>query len=141
MSDKIIKLSAIALSSALCGWLMTSQATAAAPPEPVAGKVVLGVTVAEAELIATGWRLSKLLKAEVRNDKAEKIGRIDDVLVSSDGKLSTAIIDVGGFLGIGAHKVAIPVHQLVLAADPTKIMLPGASKEALKSVPEFRYAS
>jgi len=141
MSDKIIKLSAIALSAALCGWLTTSQATAAAPPEPVAGKVVLGVTVAEAELIATGWRLSKLLKADVRNDKAEKIGKIDDVLVSSDGKLSTAIIDVGGFLGIGAHKVAIPVHQLVLSADPTKVMLPGASKEALKSVPEFRYAS
>jgi len=141
MSDKIIKVCAIALSSALCGWLMTSQATAAAPPEPVAGKVVLGVTVAEAELIATGWRLSKLLKADVRNDKAEKIGKIDDVLVSSDGKLSTAIIDVGGFLGIGAHKVAIPVHQLVLSADPTKVMLPGASKEALKTMPEFHYTS
>jgi len=44
-------------------------------------------------------------------------------------------VDVGGFLGIGAHKVAIPVHQLVLSPNPTKIMLPGASKEALKSVP------
>jgi len=141
MSEKIIKLSAIVLSSALCGWLITSQATAAAPPEPVAGKVVLGVTVAEADLVATGWRVSKLLKAEVRNDKAEKIGKIDDILVSSDGTLSVAIVDVGGFLGIGAHKVAIPVHQLVLSPNPTKIMLPGASKEALKSVPEFRYAS
>lgn len=120
---------------------MTSQATAAAPPEPVAGKVVLGVTVAEAALVATGWRVSKLVKSEVRNDKAEKIGKIDDVLVSSDGTLSTAIIDVGGFLGIGGHKVAIPVHQLVLSPTSTKVTLPGASKEALKAVPEFRYAS
>jgi len=141
MSEKIIKLSAIVLSSALCGWLITSQATAAAPPEPVAGKVVLGGRGAKEDLVATGWRVSKLLKAEVRNDKAEKIGKIDDILVSSDGTLSVAIVDVGGFLGIGAHKVAIPVHQLVLSPNPTKIMLPGASKEALKSVPEFRYAS
>jgi hypothetical protein len=42
---------------------------------PVAGKATIGITVAEAELIATGWRASKLLGASVQNDKGEKIGR------------------------------------------------------------------
>jgi len=140
MFNRMAKLSALVLSSALGGWLVSGPVTAA-PPEPIAGKVVLGVTVAEADLIATGWRVSKLLKADVHNDKGDKVGKIDEVLVSSDGKLSTAILDVGGFLGIGAHKVAIPVQQLVLSTNPTKIILPGATKDALKNMPEFHYAN
>ena len=49
-----------------------------------------------------------------------------------------AIVDVGGFLGIGAHRVAIPVPQFDEVA-PTKIVLKGATQEALKKMPEFKY--
>ena len=110
-------------------------------PAPVAGKVTLGVTVAETELVATGWRISKLLSAEVRNDRDEKIGKIDDIIVTADGTLSVAIVEVGGFIGLGAHRVAVPVRQLVLSPTAPKVVLPGASKDALKGLPEFIYAS
>jgi sporulation protein YlmC with PRC-barrel domain len=139
-----IKIAALVLSSAVLGWFLVGQVAAADTPPPippVAGKVTLGVTVAEADLIATGWRVSKLLRSEVRNDKGEKIGSVDDIVVSADGTLSTAILDVGGFLGLGGHKVAIPVKQLVLSSKPTKIVLPGASKDQLKKLPEFNYVS
>jgi hypothetical protein len=138
MSNKRI---AFVLSSVLYGLAVAAPTMAESPSAPVAGKVTLGVTVAESDLIAVGWRASKLLRAEVRNDKDEKIGSIDDLIVAPDGTLSIAIIEVGGFLGIGGHKVAIPMRQLAFVKAPHKIMLHGASKEALKALPEFKYTS
>jgi hypothetical protein len=100
---------------------------------------VLGVEVAELEAIATGYRMSKLLRQPVYNDKNEKIGKAEEFIVRPDGTLSYAIIDVGGFLGLGAHRVAIPVRQFT-SVKP-HIVLPGATKEALKQMPEFKYSA
>ena len=51
---------------------------------------------------------------------------------------SFAIIGVGGFLVMGKHDVAIPVNHIKLEGD--RLLLPGATKEALKALPEFQYA-
>lgn len=102
---------------------------------PVAGKVTLGVAVTQAELIATGWRASRLIHADVYNEANEKIGRVGNFVVAPDGSVSVAVLDVGGFLGIGARRVAVPVQQFS-QVSPT-IVLPGASKDALKQMPEF----
>ena len=106
---------------------------------PVAGLVPLGVAVVETEAVATGWRASKLMHADVYNDSNPTIGKIDDFIVSPDGKLSVAVVDVGGFLGLAAHRVAIPVEQFGKVAP--KVVLKGATKEALKALPEFKYAA
>ncbi|WP_254926234.1 PRC-barrel domain-containing protein [Bordetella genomosp. 11] len=118
------------------GGLVGSDATAQGAP--IVGKATLGVSVTEAQLVATGWRASKLIHTDVYNDKDEKIGRVDDLIVAPDGTLSAAIIDVGGFLGMGTHRVAIPVQHFEQITP--KPILPGASKEALKKLPEFEYA-
>jgi len=112
----------------------TAKETANAP---VAGTVKLGVTVAETELVAAGYRAKKLIGATVYNDQNEKVGKIDDMIIAPDGKLSVAVVDVGGVLGLGAHRVAIPVEQFT-QIEP-KIVLPGATKQALKGLPEFKY--
>ncbi|CAB3804884.1 PRC-barrel domain-containing protein [Pararobbsia alpina] len=110
---------------------------ATAQDAPIAGKVTLGVTVTEARLVATGWRASKMIHTDVYNEKNEKIGRVDDLIVAPDGSLSAAIIDVGGFLGVAAHPVAIPIQQFKQIAP--KAILAGANKDALKKLPEFEY--
>lgn len=138
MRSKIIVLVLVVFG--LCAIGIRGSAVADSPP-PTAGKITLGVTVSEAELIATGWRVSKLLGAQVENDNAAKIGKVDDIVVAPGGQLSIAVIEVGGFLGIGSHRVAIPVHEIRFSRDPSKIVLPGASKEALKALPEFKYTS
>jgi hypothetical protein len=138
------KITALVLPTLFAGLVLTGNVTAETPkppPAPVAGKIPIGVTIAETELIATGWRGSKLLGAEVRNDKGEKIGKLDDVIVTANGQLSIAIIEVGGFLGIGAHLVAIPVRQLQFSPIAPKVVLPGATKAALKALPAFKYES
>jgi sporulation protein YlmC with PRC-barrel domain len=89
--------------------------------------------------VVKGWRASKLVNATVYNDQNERIGKIDDMIVSPDGKVSLAIVDVGGFLGIGKHRVAIPVDQFS-DINAKKLVLPKATKEALKALPEFTYA-
>jgi sporulation protein YlmC with PRC-barrel domain len=111
------------------------SATSSAPAAPVAGIIPLGVTKIEADLVAPGLRASKLLKQGVYNDQGKKIGKVEDLVIAPDGSLSVAVIDVGGFLGIGKHRVAIPVKQFTQIHP--KAVLPGASKEALKSLPEF----
>jgi len=105
---------------------------------PIAGKATLGVTVEETQLLAPGWRASKLMRSDVRNDKDEKIGKIDDLIISPDGTLSIAVIDVGGFIGVDRHRVAIPVRQFK-KLEAENAVLPGATKEELKKLPEFEY--
>ncbi len=114
------------------------QETQAPQPPPVAGSITLGVTVEESTAVAIGYRASKLIGSIVYNDKNAKIGKIGDLIVKPDGTLSLAIVDVSGFLGIGRHHVAIPVGQFT-SVKP-KIVLPGATKEALKQLPQFQFA-
>ena len=121
--------------------LAQDQQPAAQPPANpphVAGGVVLGVTVQETDALAFGYRISKLLHQEVWNDKGERIGKTEDFIVQPDGTVTFAIIDVGGFLGIGAHRVAIPVSRI--SAVKPHVVVPGATKDALKSLPKFEYA-
>jgi len=105
---------------------------------PVAGSITLGIAVERMDIVANGWRASKLIHAHVYNDKGQKIGRVGDLIIAPDGSLSVAIIDVGGFLGMGTHHVAIPVQQFSQVTP--KIILPSATKDALKQLPEFKYS-
>lgn len=108
-------------------------------PGPVAGRSVLGVTVVEMEAIILGWSARKdLLGKSVINDAKERIGEIEDIIITPDNAASYAIIGVGGFLGIGERRVAIPFHQIRMKNGT--LILPGATKEALKALPEFKYA-
>jgi sporulation protein YlmC with PRC-barrel domain len=120
-----------------------AQSTAQPPAAPVAGRAPLGVTVVEMEAIVIG-RSAKhdLLGKTVVNDKNDKIGKIDDLIISPNKDSNTpaasfAIIGVGGFVGIGKRDVAIPMEQLKL--QNKQLTLPGATKDALKALPPFVY--
>jgi sporulation protein YlmC with PRC-barrel domain len=88
--------------------------------------------------ITVGHRASKLLGAPVYNEHEERVGTIDDLIITPDRALSSAILSVGGFLGLGRRLVAISVEQL--RDEQGRLILPGATKEALKEFPEFQYA-
>lgn len=116
-----------------------TSGAAGQPPGPVAGRTVLGVTVVEMEAIILGWSARKdLLGKTVINDAKEKIGQIEDIIITPDSAASYAIIGVGGFLGIGEHRVAIPFQQIKMRNGA--LVLPGATRDALKTLPEFKYA-
>jgi sporulation protein YlmC with PRC-barrel domain len=105
----------------------------------VAGSTTFGASQEEMNLVALGWSAKKkILGKAVYNEKNEKIGTVDDIIIAPDRGVSFAIIGVGGFLGIGKHDVAIPINQIREEKD--RLILPGATKEALKALPEFQYA-
>ena len=109
-----------------------------APGTPAEGyESALAPTAAESGLIATGWRVSKLNKATVYNDANEKVGKIDDFIVTKDGSLTFAIVNLGRFLGYGNYLVAIPVNRFSQIVP--KAILPGKTKADLEKLPRFEY--
>ena len=106
----------------------------------VAGSTLIGVSVAEMRDVSTGWSAKRtILGQPVFNDKNERVGSIDDIIIAPDKAVSYAIINAGGFIGLTKHDVAIPVSQLKLVDN--KLVLAGATKEALKASPPFQYAN
>ena len=71
-------------------------------------------------------------------NNSKKVGIIDDLIIAPDSAVSFVIIGAGGFVGVGRHDVAIPANQL--KQQDGKIVLPGATKEAIKALPKFEYA-
>jgi sporulation protein YlmC with PRC-barrel domain len=105
----------------------------------VAGSTVIGISVAEMREVSIGWSAKRqILGQAVFNDKNERVGSIDDMIIAPDKAVSYAIINAGGFTGLTKHDVAIPVSQLKLVDN--KLILAGATKEALRASPPFEYA-
>ena len=106
--------------------------------EPVAG-MSIGVSADELVTVAKGWSAkNQIMGKDVYNDKNEKVGVVNDLIIAQDKAVSYAIIGAGGFLGMGKHDVAIRVNNFKLAED--KITLPGATKDAIKAMRTFQYA-
>ena len=84
-------------------------------------------------------RAGKLVGATVYNDKDQSVGSIDDILLSQDQKAQTAVISVGGFLGMGSKLVSVPFDKLKIEKD--KVVMPGATQDALKKMPEYKFNS
>src|SRR6476620_4482860 len=105
----------------------------------VAGSTLVGVAAAEMRDVAAGWSAKRqVLGAPVYNDLNERIGDVDDIIIAPDKAISYAIINAGGFLQVTKHDVAVPVSQLKLVEG--KLVLAGATRDALKDTPEFEYA-
>ena len=119
------------------------------------------------------WRSSKLIGLNVYNDKNEKLGDINEILLDKSGKVEGVVIGVGGFLGMGEHDIKVDMGKLKFVDEPVRTsatttttttgeanrpattttttrstdkqwypdhaVLSGASKEQLKSMPQFKY--
>jgi sporulation protein YlmC with PRC-barrel domain len=125
-------------------YLIVLAALAVAAPAishaQVAGSTFLGSSYTELRDVALGWSAKRqILGHPVYNDLNERIGSIDDVIVTTEKLVSYAIINAGGFLAVTKHDVAVPVSQLKLVGD--KLVLAGATRDALKAAPPFEYAN
>jgi PRC-barrel domain protein len=92
----------------------------------------------DVQKVAAGYRASKVIGNSVLNDANETIGKIDDLLVTRDGKEPYVVLSIGGFLGMGTHMVVVRYDGLRF--DDNKIVLPGGTKEGLKMLPAFEYS-
>jgi PRC-barrel domain len=115
--------------------------TASATDMPRAQGTAQSITASRVDVVqvASGYRASKVIGSPVYNESRDAIGTIDDLIVSPKDNVTYAILSVGGFLGLGTHLIAVPFARLQVAG--TQMRLPGATRDSLKALPEFRYAS
>jgi sporulation protein YlmC with PRC-barrel domain len=87
---------------------------------------------------ATEWRMANYIGQPIVNTAGEKIGAVYDVLFSKDGRISTVVLGVGGFMGMGSKLVAIPFETVTYSdKDGTRVITVPLSKEALKTAPVY----
>lgn len=84
-------------------------------------------------------RASRLIGTRLYNDRAENIGEIEEVVVSGVAHSPVAVVQIGGFLGMGGRQVAVPLSELRWNAADSRLTLPGATQDALRARPAFTY--
>jgi hypothetical protein len=77
----------------------------------------------------------EIVGKSVVSQQGEEIGTIDEVVMDTNSQQQLAVIDVGGFLGIGEKSVAISFDQLELSDDGR--VQSDLTRETLQSQPEY----
>jgi len=83
--------------------------------------------------------VQSVLGREVRSKGNEDMGRIVDVIVDGEGRVRAAIVDFGGFLGVGSRKIAVDwkaLHFVPTASKRYGIVLE-LSRDQVKAAPEY----
>ena len=85
-----------------------------------------------------GVLASTYFDRDVHNRAGEKIGSISDLIVTSDGAIAAALVNVGGFLGIGEKEVAVPLSSIELVRNENDWrFVVDTTKDALRSAPSY----
>lgn len=116
--------------------MLTAAMLAAALASPaLADSARLQGTVPGGATTVTNW-----YKQSVYDPQNNKIGDVNDVLTSKDGKIETLIIGVGGFLGVGEKDVAVPFEAVkIVKKDDKPTLVMDTTKDALKQARGFKY--
>ncbi|MCB8820223.1 PRC-barrel domain-containing protein [Microvirga rosea] len=123
----------IAATTALMGaaFAQTSQPSATGSTAPTA-KVQI-----PQDAIMSG----QLDDLDIRNTANEKVGEIEDVVISQ-GKVVGYVLSVGGFLGVGDRNIVVDPGMVKVSyndSDKKWVGTINATKEQLSTVPEFKY--
>jgi sporulation protein YlmC with PRC-barrel domain len=111
-----------------------APATEAAPP-PASNTFV-------AERRPDQWLASSLKAKNVYDRNDAKIGVINDLVISHDGRVLTVVVGVGGFLGIGEKNVGVPFQDIKISLrDTNEWLVLDRSRDELRAAPAFGVAS
>jgi hypothetical protein len=70
--------------------------------------------------------------AEVINARGEVIGKVSDIVISRQDEKPHAVIDVGGWLGIGGTSIAVPLEELEIASEDQVAYNTDATQEQIE---------
>ena len=111
------------------------------PPQPPAPQVAETPPdgIIDARVAPLPVSVTSILGKKVQSPKGDDLGRVVDVLADSGGRVRVAIIDFGGFLGVGDRKIAVDWPLLRFnpdRSDPSLLL--SLSREKLKAAPEYK---
>ncbi len=106
------------------------EAPPVGPPPPLSGE-------ASVKLMSTAS--ASLLGKKVLGQQGDDLGRLVDVLADAQGRVRLAIIEFGGFLGVGNRRIAVEWSLLKFRPeDPDAPVVVNVSKRKLQAAPEYK---
>ena len=110
------------------------QSVGPVPPPPA--------TVVNAEVGRIDGPLTSILGRNVYSPRGEDLGRVVDLLADPEGRVRVAIVDFGGFLGVGTRRLAVDWPLLHFTpGDKDKPLILTVTREKLQSAPEYKDAA
>jgi PRC-barrel domain len=107
------------------------------PPPPPAAPPAAPVPDAEVKTLDNS--VETVLGKKVQGPKGEDMGRVVDVLADASGRVRIAIIEFGGFLGVGNRRIAVDWSLLRFDPDDqSKPLTLDVSRQKLQSAPEYK---
>lgn len=115
------------------------KADAAQPETPAVPQATVPPGTPPSATVFDKSYVQGVLGKDVRSATGEDMGRIVDVVVDSAGEPRAAIIDFGGFLGVGSRKIAVDWNALHFSPSdkPSEVIL-NLSRDQVKAAPEYR---
>jgi len=124
------------------------EGEAAPPPEPAPAQEPAPPAQSQSDKAATlavtfeTGEVQAVLGKDVRSSSDEDMGRLVDVVVDRQGQPRAAIIDFGGFLGVGSRKIAVDWGALNFAREAAKgVITVELTRDQVKAAPEFKEGS
>lgn len=82
----------------------------------------------------------RLVGARVYGSNDEDVGEVDQVITNDSGKITEVVLDIGGFLGLGEHSIAVTMEEVRVVQKPDdsdlRVYIDG-TEETLKAQPEY----
>jgi hypothetical protein len=112
-----------------------SQQPAAAPPsQQPEEKTSVPATVVDGE------QLESVLGIQALSSTGDDMGHIVDIIVDRTGQVRAAIIDFGGFLGVGSRKIAVDWRSLHFDPKKAGVVAVNLTKDQLRVAPVYKAA-
>lgn len=122
------------LALSLCMVVAVSQPLRAETPAPESKVVVPMEALPRYGSLVSAW-----YKKPVYDTNEKKVGVITDMLFSG-GAIDAVMLDVGGFLGIGAKHVAVPAESITVTEKNNKTWLTiNTTKDIVKKATGYKY--
>lgn len=115
------------------------QTTPTTPSSPAPAAAPADRTVSTGDFNAKGHMgASSLIGTKVRDANKESIGKIDEIYLDKDAKVTDVVISVGGFLGVGSKDVAVKWSDIAIGQEDNSLVLTTSlTKDALMALPDY----
>jgi PRC-barrel domain len=118
----------------------TAPQPAAAPPAPQNDENTKEEKSGVPATVVDGEQLESVLGIEAFGSTGDDMGRIVDIIVDRTGQIRAAIIDFGGFLGVGSRKIAVDWRSLHFDPKKAGAVVVNLTKDQLRVTPVYKAA-